>query len=329
MSAHATTPTTSVEVEQGAHTTNATVMNDTSASNGSAIRFALSGSASCSTNEIGTYPNCYPTPPAPLASGKQWKVIFNDDFNGTSLDTAKWTPCFDWNYGGCTNTFNNGREHYDPSQVQLSNGIAHLVAEPLSPPMSDSGCYLSSCSYKAGLISTARPNAGDGSSYRFPFTYGYVEGRMKYPQVKGFFTAFWMLPTDPTYNYRSEIDIVEILGGDPDKTVFMTYHYNNRSQSYTPNVGGGNNGSCPVLDYSTDYVRFGMDWEPDHVAWSINGVKCGQFSGDTTTIENGPMQLILHMMIDVQWQRDWGLTLTNQTLKNSLDVDYVRIYQQQ
>ena len=53
------------------------------------------------------------------------------------------------------------------------------------------------------------------AQYLFPFTYGYVEARIKYPAVPGFFTAFWMLPTDPTYEYRSEIDIVEILGGYP------------------------------------------------------------------------------------------------------------------
>ncbi len=41
------------------------------------------------------------------------------------------------------------------------------------------------------------------------------------------------------------------------------------------------------------------------------------------------MQLILHMMIDNQWERDWGSVLTSQTLVRQLDVDYIRIYQQQ
>jgi hypothetical protein len=37
------------------------------------------------------------------------------------------------------------------------------------------------------------------------------------------FTAFWIIPTDPSFNYRSETDIAEILGGVPT-TIFMTYH---------------------------------------------------------------------------------------------------------
>jgi hypothetical protein len=39
---------------------------------------------------------------------------------------------------------------------------------------------------------------------------------------------------------------------------------------------------------------------PTHVAWYIDGVKCGQFNGNASSIESGPMQLILHMMIDNQ-----------------------------
>ena len=44
---------------------------------------------------------------------------------------------------------------------------------------------------------------------------------MKFPGTPGFFTAFWMVPTNPSFNYDTEIDIVEILGGHPD-TIFMT-----------------------------------------------------------------------------------------------------------
>ena len=288
---------------------------------------AQSSSSTCPTGQIGTPPNCYPTPPAPPAAGKQWKMLFNDEFNGTSLNTANFTTCFDWNSGDCTDTFNNGREHYDPGQVQVSGGTAKLVAQPLNPPRSSSSCYQGSCTYKAGLISTARPRADNGSAYLHPFTYGYIESRLKYPAVSGMFSAFWMLPTDPSYSYRNEIDIAEILGGDPD-TIFMTYHYNNRNTSNPINTADHKNGACATKDYSTDFVRLGLDWEPTHVAWYIDGVKCGQFTGDSTTIENGPMQIILHMMVDNNWERDWGLTLANQSITSQLEVDYLRVYQQ-
>ena len=288
----------------------------------------IRGIGVCPGGQIGAPPNCFPAPPAPVAGGKQWRVTYSEEFGGTTLDLTKLTPCFDWNFGGCTNSFNTGKERYLPSQVQVSNGTAKLVAEPLVPPYANSACYQGQCTYKAGLVSTARPRADNGSSYLFPFTYGYVESRMKFPGTPGFFTAFWMLPTNPSFTYNTEIDIVEILGGHPD-TMFMTYHYNGRGTSFTPNNGLHNNGACQTRDYSTDFVRIGLDWQPTSVAWYFDGVKCGQFNGSASTIESGPMQLILHMMIDNQWERDWGSVLSSQTLVRQLEVDYIRIYQQQ
>jgi hypothetical protein len=281
----------------------------------------------CPGGEIGTPPNCFPPPPVPPGTGRKWTVTFSEEFNGTDYDRTKLSPCFDWNYGGCTNSFNKGREHYDPAQIAVSNGTAKLTAAPLSPPLASTGCYQDQCTYKSGLLSTCRPNAGDGSAYLYTFTYGYVESRMKFPATQGFFTAFWMLPADPTYSYRSEIDIVEILGDDPN-TIFMTYHYNNRSQSHAVNQGKGNNGSCAVKDYSTDFHRFGLDWAPTHVAWYIDGVKCSEFSGTTAQVENGPMQIIIDLMVDHAWQQSWNVMLKDTTLVRQLELDYLRVYQQ-
>jgi hypothetical protein len=284
----------------------------------------------CGEGEIGTPPNCFIAPPAPAAPGKAWHVAFSEEFNGNDYDHGKLSPCFDWNYANaCTDTFNKGKETYRPEQVRVSDGTAKLVAEPLVPPMPNDGCYEGLCTYKAGLLSTARPNADRGGQYLFPFTYGYVESRIKYPAVPGFFTAFWMLPTNPTYEYRTEIDIAEILGGEPD-IVYMSYHYDNRNQKFEVNTASGepDNGACPVRDYSRDWARFGLDWQPDHIAWYINGVKCGEFT-DAAQIENGPMQLILHMMVDNNWERDANSVLTDQTIVDQLEVDYIRVYQQQ
>ena len=280
---------------------------------------------SCGAGEVGTAPHCFPVPPAPPAPGKSWHLVFSEEFDGNDYDHTKLTPCFDWNHGGCTDSFNEGTETYQPEQVRVSDGTAKLVAEPLSPPEPNDACYQGTCTYKSGMLSTARPNV-DGR-YLFPFTYGYVESRIKFPAVPGLFTAFWMVPTDPTFNYRSEIDIVEILGGDP-QSLFMSYAYNDRTQIHKVNKGPGDNGACPVRDYSRDWVRFGLDWQPDHIAWYVDGVRCREFT-DAASIENGPMQIILDLMVDTNWERDVNSVLPNQSVVGQLDVDYIRVYQQQ
>jgi beta-glucanase (GH16 family) len=281
----------------------------------------------CPLDQVGTPPNCFPPPPVPPGSGKKWTVTFSEEFNGTDYDRKKLSPCFDWNGGGCTDSFNKGREHYDPAQVTVSNGTAKLTAAPLVPPMSSTGCFENQCSYKSGLLSTCRPNANSGTPYLYTFTYGYVVSRMKFPATQGFFTAFWMLPANPSYDYRSEIDIVEILGDDP-RTIFMNYHYNDRSQSHSGNSGKGNNGACAVKDYATEFHDFAIDWQADHVAWYIDGVKCSEFGGTTAQVENGPMQIIIDLMVDHKWQQDWKVTLQDTTLVRALELDYLRVYQQ-
>jgi beta-glucanase (GH16 family) len=268
---------------------------------------------------------CPIAPPVAAAAGKRWKISLAEEFSGNSYDRSKLTPCFDWNGGDCTSTFNNGREHYQPSQVVVSNGTAKLIAAPLNPPFASKSCQNGSCTYKAGLLSTARAKANSGP-YLFSFTYGYVESRFKFPATQGFFTAFWMLPADRTYTYRSEIDILEMLGDDPT-TMFMTYHYNNRSESYHVNAGKFKNGACATKDYSKQFVRMGLDWQPDHIAWYIDGVKCAEFK-NAAQIENGPMQLLIHMMVDNDWQRRWNVGLADPTLTRQLEVDYIRVYQQ-
>jgi beta-glucanase (GH16 family) len=282
----------------------------------------------CGQAEIGTPPNCYTAPPVRAAPGKSWHVVFSEEFNGDDYDRTKLTPCFDWNYGECTGSFNTGKEVYKPEQVRVSGGTAKLVAEPLIPPEQNDVCYQGVCTYKSGLLSTARPKADDGSKYLYSFTYGYVEARIKYPAVPGFFTSFWMLPTDPTTQYRSEIDIAEILGGYPNN-IYQSYHYGkDRNQTFRANHEMEDNGKCPIRDYSRDWTRFGLDWQPDHIAWYINGVKCGEFT-DAAMIENGPMQLILNLMVDNSWERDVNSVLADQKLVDQLEVDYIRVFQQQ
>lgn len=257
-------------------------------------------------------------------------LSFGEEFSGTTLDTSKLSPCFDWNYGSCTGSFNGGREWYSAAQIQVSNGTAKLVAEPgVDPKSNGSACLGGTCSYRSGLLSTARPLASNGSDYLYEFTYGYVEARMKLPTTQGFFTALWMLPSDPSYAYQTEIDIVEVLGYDP-ATMYMNYHYgSNRSQNFTANQGTGNNGACAVEDRTGDWVRFGLDWQPNHIAWYIDGVKCGQFNGDSSTITSVPMQIIVNLMVDHSWERNWGYPLADPTITRQLEIDYLRVYQQQ
>ena len=58
---------------------------------------------------------------------------------------------------------------------------------------------------------------------KFDFLYGKAEMRAKLPAGQGIFPAFWMM-TDKDDTWLPEIDIMEMLGHQPDK-VWMVSHW--------------------------------------------------------------------------------------------------------
>ena len=274
-----------------------------------------------------------PQPPAsvPLPSGMaSWNLILNENFDGTAYDTSIWNPFADW---GGVGSFNSGRENYYPSQIQVSNGVCHLVAQP------NPGIATFANSYKSGELISARANTNSLTPYKFSFLYGYVEARLKIVSKSGFFGAFWMLPDKKNYNYEWEIDILEQLGND-HRTMFQTYNYypglpldSSRNASWTPNKGGGNNGNAPVIDYSTAYHTFGVDWQPNHLTFYIDGIASGTFptpGANNVNIPRTAGYILIQQMVENSWCRQpmFACTLSNAaTSTDTFNIDYVRVWQ--
>jgi beta-glucanase (GH16 family) len=284
-------------------------------------------------------------PPFAAATGKSWHLAYDEDFAGDALDLTKVTPCADWWYGGvgqcATGSINNGREEMvqksaSEGQVTVHDGRATITAEPQSPPAGNCPYYggENACNYKSGMLSTARPSAYNNAyPYVYKFTYGYAEARIKLPTTGGFFSAFWMLDAANGAPYQWETDIFEILGGHPQTSYMQTSWPPNRAGSYRPNSNGdltADNAACPVIDYSTDWHTWGIDWQPDHIAWRIDGQECARLNGSAgTNIPNVPMFLLINLMVDTGWQRDAKLTCGNTcTAIDTLKVDYLRVWQQ-
>jgi beta-glucanase (GH16 family) len=273
-----------------------------------------------------------PQPPSsvPLPSGAHsWKLILNDNFDGTAYDTSIWNPYSDW---GGVGSFNSGRENYYPSQIKVNNGICNLVAQP------NPGATTFANSYKSGELISARVNTNSATPYKFSFLYGYVEARLKIVNVSGFFGAFWMLPDKKNYNYEWEIDILEVLGHMPTD-MFQTYSYypglpldQSRNTSWEPrNCPDHCNGNAPTIDYSTAYHTFGVDWQPDHLTFYIDGIASGTFPTPGTNNVNIPRTagyIIIQQMVENSWIRSTGHLIPDTTSSvDTFHIDYVRVWQ--
>jgi Beta-glucanase/Beta-glucan synthetase len=227
-----------------------------------------------------------------------WKSIFDDEFNGQSLDTTKWMPCY--HSGNCTNSGNGEQEWYFPDNVSVNNGILTLSAEKKTFTGPDGKTY----HYASGMI----------SSVNFSFTYGYVEMRAKIAAGKGMWSAFWTLPTDGSW--PPEIDVQETLGRDPT-VAHMRYHYGTSNSQVRADWQGP--------DFSAGWHTFAIDWEPDAVTWYIDGVARGQDT-NAATVTNKPMYLLANLAVGAPWP---GVPDATTVFPAKYEIDYIRVWQRQ
>ncbi len=146
-----------------------------------------------------------PLPPAwlgkrPPAEG-DWKMTFQDEFDGTQVDTNKWSF-----YG---ENYWDKVSHFSKETTTVSHGLARLRFEKKRGHHNDDPRRPES-DYATGFL----------ESYgKFTQRYGYFEARMKLPTAPGLWPAFWMMPDrggsgpqwqrSDTKNGGMEFDIME------------------------------------------------------------------------------------------------------------------------
>jgi beta-glucanase (GH16 family) len=138
-------------------------------------------------------------------------LVWADEFNGTTLDGAKWTA---ENGGG---GWGNGElQYYKAANATVSSGTLKITAKKERVQANN---------YTSARIKTYLK--GD-------WTYGRFEARIKLPKGAGLWPAFWMMPTDSYYGTwprSGEIDISELVGAKPNNS-FGTLHYGTSSTDH-------------------------------------------------------------------------------------------------
>ncbi|HYD29660.1 MAG TPA: glycoside hydrolase family 16 protein, partial [Azospirillaceae bacterium] len=181
--------------------------------------------------------------------GTNWRLVFADEFAGTTLDQTKWTTGYWWDGpDGSSNYGNQELEWYVRDEVLVTGGLLRLRAR--RRPLNGYG-------YTSGMVS---------SEDRFGFQYGYAEAMVRVPKGKGLWPAFWLAAEDR--RWPPEIDVFEILGDTPSKA-YMNYHWKQPDGS---NKGGGIV-SWTGPDFSAGFHRFGVLWEPGQLVWYVDGVE--------------------------------------------------------
>lgn len=234
-------------------------------------------------------------------SAQTYSLIWSDEFDDTALDPNKWTYDIGQGSGGWGN---NELQYYtaSPSNVFEDTGYLHIVGRVENI----GGAFYSSSRVKTQSL--------------FDFEYGKVQARLKAPNGKGLWPAFWMLGSNITsigWPSCGEIDIMEHVNNE--LIVYGTHHYEN--------FGHQHEGGQIYVDVSV-FHEYTVEWTPDEMIWSMDGTEFYQVNigaGSVSKEEfHAPFFLILNLAIGGNWP---GNPDPSTIFPATMMVDWVRVYQ--
>ena len=239
-----------------------------------------------------------------------YRLVFNDEFRGSSLDTSKWNSSYRWG----PNWIINGEKQYyidrinDPSfgHSPFEFDGEHMTITAIRTPDHLRG-KANNQQYLSGALTTYN---------KFRMRYGYVEMRARLPRGKGLWSAFWLLHQNEA-DRRPEIDVVEYIGDKPN-IAYQTYHYyENWNLRSTPTM------EAAGPDYSQDFHTYGVKWEPGRITWYVDGQATNTYNSGNVSWEE--MYLLVNLALGGWWAGDPdGST----PFPARMTIDYIRAYQQ-
>jgi beta-glucanase (GH16 family) len=254
-----------------------------------------------------------------LPEGKKWRLVWNDEFNGGSLDTTKW--------GFRLHIMQTRHTTWTDDAYEL-DGRGNLLLKAYEKD----GEYHTS-QLQTGSNFMDRPGDQYGSSKftwpiarlekpKFLHKYGYYEIRCKLPTQEGWWVAFWLQsPTigatlDPLES-GVEIDIMENF--TRDGIISHNIHWN----GYGKNHEGAGSGPVRIKESETDYHTFGMHWSPLGYVFYVDGIETWRISGPVSHREQF---ILISAECDGYRKGSPSPLLKKAVLPDYFIVDYVRVY---
>ncbi len=248
---------------------------------------------------------------SPSSIPEGWTLVWNDEFNSTSIDPDKWNHENWW-----PAYVNNELQSYsdDPAYSFLQAGNLNIVLRKANPFDVNNPAYTS-----------ARMN----TAWKGDWTYGRFDIRAKLPFGQGLWPAIWMMPTQAVYGswpVSGEIDIMELVGHNPD-VVHGTIHYGGNPPN---NSQSGRSYQLSQGDFSDDFHLFTLEWEAGELRWYVDGNHY-QTLTDWYTIGGNwpaPFDQDFHIILNVALGGPWaGDPDQSTSFPQTMSVDYVRVFQ--
>jgi beta-glucanase (GH16 family) len=199
-------------------------------------------------------------------TGAYWACTFDDEFDGTTLDTSKWVV-----QTTAASAFTTGaapaRACYvnSPNNLAVSGGYLYLGVRK------EAGYF--TCPSPTGAFTTQFTAASVMSYGKFSQTYGRFEVRAKFPAstVAGLQETLWLWPNKPTlygtWPLSGEIDFAEIYSLYNDRSIPYVH--------YVPATLDTNvtNNYCTISNLNA-FHDYAVEWTPTSIKVTYDGKTC-------------------------------------------------------
>ena len=249
-----------------------------------------------------------------------YTLAFNDEFNGTTLNRAKWFTRYIY-AGGTQDTLNDEKQRYrDNGNHVVADGVLSLVAKKVSSTEPNG------MNYESGMVRS------DWTSH-----YGYYEVRVKMPGGLGVAPAFWLnsdVSAMGRLGWPPEIDIFEFVHNGVEDRLNML-HFDVVKQAgagstvlyahpaFSTNVGS----YFAPYRFNEGWHTIGAQWDATTVTLFVDGLKiCTrtyQWNYDDGTLA-GPAHILLNFAVGGEWAGRHGIDDT--AFPQAMQIDWVRAY---
>ena len=259
-------------------------------------------------------------PTEPLTP-KGWELVWSDEFDGDSLDQAKWNiQTGNGIAEGIPGWGNNELQYYQADNIAVAGGELIITARQEQ---------VDNQQYTSARINTAN---------KFEFRYGRVEASVQTPIGKGLWSALWMLPTDSPYGgwaAGGEIDIMEVFSRDPQPYTQGVVHYGMawplNDFSYKQYSG---------YDPAAGFHTYALEWDENELRWFVDGNHFHTITNNTyytyyidpdtnahvAGSDSAPFDQKFHMLLNLAVGGNLPGDPVPSAFPGELRIDYVRVY---
>ena len=237
------------------------------------------------------------------------QLVWADEFDGNTLNTANWTHEIGTGSNGWGN---NELQYYRPENTLIQNG--HLIIQAKEESFGGRN-YTSS-----RIISQNKQS----------FQYGRIDFRAALPKGQGIWPALWMLGESfgsTGWPFCGEIDIMEMIGGDApgrDNTVHGTIHWDNNGQY----ANTGDSYSLSGAKFYDEWHVFSILWDENFIRWYVDDIE--YYVVDITPGGLSEFQEEFFFIMNIAVGGNWpGSPDATTEFPQRMAVDYVRVYQEQ